>query len=345
MKKLFFLVMLSVVAVMPIFAASAPVAQHSAWSLLLVAPLGMIAVGMVISPANIAGLYTNFKTLFNQALASATPQYPKVAMEVPSTGRSNTYAWMGAWPKMREWLGDREFHKLKSYSYSIENRKWETSVAVPEEDIEDDIWGVYGPMARAMGISALVHADELVFELIAKAFTQKGYDGKTFFATDHESGSNKATAALSFAAGGSYALAKAALGRVKDSAGNPLFSGTERDILIVPPELEEKGRTGLNADFISVASGSTQNNPWKNSADLIIVPRLASATAWMIIRPFMGLMPFIYQKRRAVRFVTKNDPQSSDYTFLTGKYAFGADCRDNAGYGLHQLAYGSTGVA
>jgi phage major head subunit gpT-like protein len=344
MKKLFFVLMLSLVAVMPIFASSAPAAQHySVWSLLL-GPLGMVAVGMVLSPANIAGLYTTWKTIFNQAMAAAVPQYEKVAMVVPSTGKKNGYAWLGAWPKMREWIGDREFHKLEAFNYEIDNKKWESSISIPEEDIEDDIWQVYEPLAKALGVVAKMHPDDLVFDLIGNAFTLKGYDGKSFFATDHKSGTNKGTAALSFAAGGSYAAAKAALGRVKDSQGKPLFSGGERDILIVPPELEEAGRTGLNADFISVSSGSTQNNPWKNSADLIVCPRMVSATAWIIARPFAGLMPFIYQPRRLVRFVTKNDPQQSDYTFLTGKYAFGADCRDNAGYGLHQLAYGSTGA-
>jgi len=343
MKKVILVLMLSLVAVMPIFASSAPVAQHSAWSLLL-GPLGMIAVGMVLSPANIAGLYTAWKTVFNQAMSAAVPQYNKVAMVVPSTGKKNGYAWLGAWPKMREWIGDREFHKLEAFNYEIENKKWETGVSIPEEDIEDDIWQVYEPLTKAMGVVAKLHPDDIVFDLMSNGFTLKGYDDKTFFATDHKSGSNKGTAALSFAVGGSYGLAKAAMGRIKDSQGNPLFSGAERDILVVGPELQEKAQNGLNADFISVSSGSTQNNVWKNSADLVMSPRIKSATAWILIRPFAGLMPFIYQTRRPVRFVTKNDPQSSDYTFLTGKYSFGADCRDNAGYGLHQLAYGSTGA-
>ena len=131
---------------------------------------------------------------------------------------------------------------------------------------------------------------------------------------------------------------------MKDTQGKPLFSGAERDILVVPPELQEKAMIGLSADFISVSSGSAQNNPWKNSADLVTAPRLTSATAWFLLRPFAGLKPLIYQNRRAPRFVTKSDPQESEYVFLKGKYAFGADRRDNAGYGLHQLAYGSTGT-
>ncbi len=231
MKKIIFVLMLSLVAVMPIFASSAPVNQHLAWSLLL-GPIGMIAVGMVLSPANIAGLYTTWKTIFNQAMAAAQPQYEKVAMVVPSTGKKNGYAWLGAWPKMREWIGEREFHKLEAFNYEIDNKKWESSISIPEEDIEDDIWQVYEPLAKALGQVAKMHPDDLVFDLVGNAFTLQGYDGKSFFSASHKSGNNLGTAALSFAPGGSYGLAKAALGRVKDSQGKPLFSGGERDILI-----------------------------------------------------------------------------------------------------------------
>jgi phage major head subunit gpT-like protein len=306
--------------------------------------LGAGALGLVISPATITGLYKNFNTIFNEAMSAAKPQYPLIAMEVPSTTRENGYIWLGAWPKMREWLGDRDFHKLTASDYAIKNKKWETSIEIPEDDIEDDTYGVYRPLTQSMGVSVAMHPDEITFDLLNNAFTGKGYDGKTFFATDHASGSNKSTAALSFAVGGSYGLAKAALDRVKDSQGNPLFSGAERDVLVVGPELEEKARVGLNADYISVSGGSTQDNPWKNSADLIKSPRITSATAWFLLRSFGGLKPLIYQNRRNPRFVTKNDPQQSDMVFLKGKYAFGADRRDNAGYGLHQLAHGSTGL-
>jgi len=343
MKRIIFVAMLSLVAAMPIFASSGPVVQHSTWNLLLV-PFGAVALGLTITPANIAGLYQSFNTIFNKALAAAQPQYNKIAMTVPSSTRQNAYVWLGAWPKMREFINDREFHKLEAFDYYIKNKKFETSIALPEEDIEDDVQGVYQPMVEAMAIVTKKHPDILTFDLLNNAFTAKGYDGETFISSDHESGSNASDEVLSFAPGGSYGKAKAALDRIVDTQGEPLFSGDEQDVLVVAPELEEKARTGLHADYISVGGGSTQDNPWKNSADLVKSPRIKSKTAWFIIRPFAGLMPLIYQTRRPVRFVTKNDPNVSDFTFMTGKYAFGADCRDNAGYGLHQLIFGSTGT-
>jgi phage major head subunit gpT-like protein len=346
MKRILLITMLLLVASLPVVAsvgidpASGTGRNVDPTGFMLL--FGAGAVGLVVNAQSIAGLYKSFNTIFNEAMAAAKPQYLQVAMVVPSTTKENAYVWLGAWPKMREWLGERFFHKLKAYDYSIKNKKFETSVEIEEDDIEDDNYGIYRPMVQSMGYSAQMHPDELVFALLNNAFTALGYDGKAFFATDHASGGNKATAALSSA---SYKIAKAALGRVKDSQGNSLFAGSERDLLVVGPELEETARTLLNADYISVSGGSTQNNPWKNSADLLVTPQITSATAWFLLRPFGGLKPLIFQIRRSVRFVTKDDPQTSDQVFLRGKYAMGADARYNAGYGLHQLAYGSTGAA
>jgi phage major head subunit gpT-like protein len=306
----------------------------------------MLAAGIVINPANIQGLYKSWNTIFNQALSAAQPQWQKIAMEIPSTTLDQGYAWLGAWPKLREFIGERQIKKLAANNYTIRNKTFESTVQVERAAIEDDQYGVYGMMMAAMGTSVRLHPDELIFGLLNGGFTTiKSYDGYTLYSANHASGSNTAVAALSFATGGSYAIAKAALGRVKDSEGRPLFYGSERDILVVGPEMDEKARTGLNADFISIASGSTQNNPWKNSADLVVSPQITSATAWFLIRPFAGLMPLIHQTRIAPEFVEKTNPNQSDLVFMHDLYIYGVRVRWNAGVGLHQLTYGSTGAS
>jgi len=310
------------------------------------ASVGMLAAGMVINPANIQALYKSWNTIFNQALSAAKPQWSLVAMNVPSMTAENGYVWLNGWPRIREFLGERQIKKLEANDYTIKNKTLESTVQVPRDKIEDDQYGIYGKMIEALGKSVALHPDELVFGLLNNGFTTLlGYDGKTLFATNHESGSNKGTAALSFASGGSYGLAKTALDRVKDSEGRPLFSGSERDILVVPPELREKANTGLNADFISISSGSTQNNIWKNSSDLVVSPQITSATAWFLIRPFAGLYPLILQIRIAPEFIEKTNPQQSDIVFMHDIYIYGVRVRWNAGPGLHQLCYGSTGAA
>lgn len=337
--KAIFLTSLALMAVanVPAYAGtSASTGFDPSWAL----PTAVVA-GMVVNASTIAGLYKSFNTIFNEAMSAAQPQYPKIAMTVPSSTRSNGYVWLGAWPKMREWIGDRELRKLKAYDYEIKNKTWESTVEIPAEEIEDDTYGVYNPVVSAMGVSVKLHPDELEFALLAGGFTKKGYDGKTFFATDHDSGSNKLTDVFA-AAGFEKAVQK--LLEVKDDKERPLFAGTEKLTLTVGPALNGAARRLLNNEFLSVASGSTENNIWKGAADLVVSPLITSATAWFLTCDFAGLKPLIFQERRKPRFIQKDNPVESDVVFMRNKFIFGADARYEAGYGLHQLAIGSTGA-
>lgn len=303
--------------------------------------LGFVTFGMVINASNLTALYTTFKTAFNQAFQAVTPQYTKIAMETTSTTSQEIYVWMEAFPSLREWIDERQIQNIKQQDWTIKNKEWESTIAVKRPQIADDQYGVFTPMFKFMGASAKSHPDEIVFSLLNDGFTAKGYDGKAFFATDHAFGSNKGTAALSAT---SYGAALAALGRIKDAKGKPLFNGSEKLTLVTGPELEATARKILNNDYISVANGSTENNIWKGSADYVKSPKVTSATAWFIVVEFNGLKPLVYQNRQSPEFVQKTDPNSSDHVFMQNEFLYGVYARDNAGYGLPQLAYGSNGL-
>ncbi|MEN6483420.1 MAG: Mu-like prophage major head subunit gpT family protein, partial [Syntrophobacteraceae bacterium] len=70
---------------------------------------------MIVNQSNLAGIYRSFRTLFNQAFDAAPSQWPLVAMEVPSTGRSVDYKWLGDFPMLREWVGDRLIRDLSAF--------------------------------------------------------------------------------------------------------------------------------------------------------------------------------------------------------------------------------------
>jgi phage major head subunit gpT-like protein len=88
-------------------------------------------------------------------------------------------------PTMREWIGQREVTNPEAFVYAIKNRTFESTVAVKREDIEDDSYGVYGPLFQQLGSLAKTHPDELIFALIKGGFAAKCYDGQYFFDTDH----------------------------------------------------------------------------------------------------------------------------------------------------------------
>jgi len=295
---------------------------------------------MIINQANITSLYRGFSAVFKEAFDTAAPIHPRIATEVPSTTRQEEYNWLGRVPKMREWLGERVIQNLSAYSYTIKNRDWEATVGVGRNDVEDDAVGIYTPMVRALADAAATHPDELVFDLIAKGFANLCYDGRSFFDTAHPTGdnaaqSNKSTAALTAT---SYSAARMAMMSLVDENGKPL--NVIPDLLIVPPQLEKAALEILRADL----TVDGHSNIYRESADLVVAPYLAgSSTAWYLLDTKKPVKPFIYQRRKSPIFVSKDSPEDES-VFMKKEFLFGVDSRDNAGYGLWQLAYGSDGT-
>lgn len=141
---------------------------------------------MIISPENIELVFKGFKTLYTDAYTAAPIFYDKIAMVVPSSARNEAYGWLGQFPQLREWLdGEREVKDLTAHGFTIENRKFESTIGLRREDLADDRVGVFKPMVQDMGHRARQHPDELVFAMLANGFATQCYDGQNFFDTDH----------------------------------------------------------------------------------------------------------------------------------------------------------------
>lgn len=152
---------------------------------------------MLINGANIASLYQGFNTSFNKGLQSAPSRYKNVAMVVPSTTMETTYGWLGQFPKLREWVGDRVIKNLAAHSYAVKNKLFEGTVSVKRTDVEDDQYGIYGPLMEEMGRAAGDHPDELIFTLLGSGFGTPCYDGQYFFDTDHPVGGEEGVTTVS----------------------------------------------------------------------------------------------------------------------------------------------------
>jgi len=140
---------------------------------------------MIINRQTLELAFKGFKTVYSDAYLAAPSEFEKIAMTVPSVSRDETYAWIGNLPTMREWIGPRVVNNLSAYGFTIANRKFESTVSVSREDIEDDRLGTFKPAFAEMGNMARRHPDELVFSLLASGFTSLCYDGQHFFDTDH----------------------------------------------------------------------------------------------------------------------------------------------------------------
>lgn len=140
---------------------------------------------MLITSAVLNALRAGFQTSFQRGFDGEAPAFEQIATTVPSTTKSNTYGWLGQWPDMREWVGDRVLKSMQEHGYSITNKDWESTVEVDRNDIEDDNLGMYGPMFESAGQAARRKPDQLVFGLLKAGHATLCYDGQNFFDTDH----------------------------------------------------------------------------------------------------------------------------------------------------------------
>lgn len=140
---------------------------------------------MLITSENLARLNVGFNATFNRGFGGAKPIYNQICMMTNSSGSEEVYAWLGQLPSIREWVGDRIAHNLELHGFSIANKKFESTIAVPRTSIEDDKIGALSPLFEDLGRRAAEFPDEIFAQLVAAGFSTNCYDGQFFFDTDH----------------------------------------------------------------------------------------------------------------------------------------------------------------
>lgn len=157
---------------------------------------------MIIKDSTLQALRTMVRAEFQQAFDAAVVRddYKELVTIITSNTKSNSYAWLGNFPQMREWIGDRVINDMKESSYTIENKKYEATLGVDRTDIEDDNLGQYRVLAQTQGQETVDFFWRQIAKLIVGGFTSLCYDGQNFFDTDHPvyekpdgTGTNKAT--------------------------------------------------------------------------------------------------------------------------------------------------------
>lgn len=301
---------------------------------------------MIINDANLASLRRNFRALAYDQLQTVELKWNQVAMLAPSTSGANTYGWLADVPGMKEFLDEREVKNLSEASYTIRNRDFELTVGVKENDINDDNLGVYAPMFQMLGEEVAYHRDQITFDLLKSGFNTNGYDGLTFFATNHKVGkqtvSNRGNVPLTAA---NFEAALANMQKMPNANGRPmrLFLGTQGNapLLVVGPDLRS---TAEQIVLLPTLTGGAAN-PNYQKARVLVIPELSGAASayWFLLETSRAVKPLILQVRQEPRFISKDRPED-DNVFRQKLYLYGFDDRKNAGFAFWQLAYGSTGA-
>jgi len=285
-----------------------------------------------------AGMRTEFFKLYK----ATETNYEKVTTVVPSSKRTEEYSWLGSSPSMREWIDERRASSLNEKYFSATNLKYEVTLEVAREDIEDDLTGQYLIRAKQLGEEAKRYVDQLTFETIAAGNSTACYDEQNFFSTTHSEADSGNQANLTTNTLGSANLQTAItnMSKLKDDQGKP--HNVVPDTLIVPPDLKYTAMNLLNSVFYpgeGSTTSNTSNNVLKGALNLVVSPYLTDADAWYIADTKRVVKPVIFQKRTDVELSSNTDPNSSDSVFDRDRYKYGVRQRGKVVLGDWHLLY------
>lgn len=289
-------------------------------------------------------------TFFQAFVALKMADWGRITTVIPSNKALETYGWLGAIPGMREFFGERVLNGLSEYNYSLTNRKWESSIGVDVDAIDDDQYGQVKIQIMQLADAAAAFVNLIMFQTLAGGFTNLCYDGQYFFDTDHVSGasgtqSNRYTAALSMT---SYDAMKLGMGKIKNDQGDPM--GIKPDLLIVPLDLETLALEITKSTIIPIhvgdgtaGSGATAATGYTNvragQMDVLATPLLTDTTNWFMADTKGAVKGLIWQARQEVQFDALE--RQSEMGFMRDQFAYGVKMRGAPGYGLWQKMGGS----
>jgi len=275
-----------------------------------------------------------FKKEFENFYTQTQVNYDKVATQINSNSLNSSYTWLGDFPKMREWVGNRVIQDLKAHSYTITKKRFELTISMDRDYILYDNLGMMKPRIQQMAYDAKTHYDELVFPLLET--NGVCYDGKSFFDTKHKVGSNDISNLGDLVLNQANFL-KTRQNMMSQKGESSKKLGIKPNVIVIPPQLEAIALKLFKADTIDGSSNIT-----KDMVEILVISDLSDDKAWYLLDTTRPIKPLILQINRTINF-TAMDKIDDESVFMNASFRYGVDSEDNAGYGFWQLAYKQTG--
>lgn len=283
---------------------------------------------MSLNPTQLdrASLYV--KTIFRKAMSEDFTDHaaPLYAVTPNKSGFARILT-LETVPGLRRWLSER---RPGTFKFAVETKKigkWEQSVAIDKDDIEDDDLGIYKTALEEMALENRLAYGALAVEAIMKGFTTTLEDGENFFDADH---GNLQTGDLTAT---NYEAARLKLQTQADGKGRAY--GYLANTLIVGPASESKARAIIEKEMLSGGESNTNYG----TAKIVIIPAITDGS-WYVADLSRKTKPVEIQERRkvgALRQLMKDREDDQDVV------TYGTDGRFDASYANYRLIVGSTG--
>lgn len=305
---------------------------------------------MEINGSNLQALFIDIAMSFKDAMdGTPTPITDAVAATTTSKSTDTRYPFVQAIQgAMRQWQGERQVNNIVVDGFTVTNLKWENTLGIKREDIEDDQYGVYSDMlAPQLGR----HAKLLPDQQVASIFNSNPlcYDGKNLFNQNHYVNPQSKSGAQSNDMGATNPLSAQTLAQAnamlrKLVGPDNIALGNYGSVLFVPPSLEYVADTLANSTFYpdikngaSAVFGSTAN-PWKGRYTVVSSEWLTDSddpttAVWYLVDARSLIRPVLWQSRIVPQLVQMVDP-SNPVVFNSDEFQMGTRARGAAAAGF-----------
>jgi len=297
---------------------------------------------MLVNASTLGGIFTNFRATYVDSFESFQAEQTALGMlvqTIDSQTREEDLAWIGAVPRMREWIGDRQPADLAAESFSVRPRDFEASIKVLRNDIEDDRLNIYKPKIQDLAREAASHPLSLACDVLNAANSTLCYDGQYLCDTDHPAVagmaafSNKGTSSLT------YANAKAtrlAMRKFADEKGR--YLGVNPGHLVVGPDLADTAEEITGSAYKPDSTVANSEPNVLRGLKVLMLPYI-TGSKWFMADTSLSVKPLVRINRKAPEFVAADDP--SDATlFMRKEFYYGVDGRYDVVPGWPQAIYG-----
>ncbi len=267
-----------------------------------------------------------------------------------STTAAEIHRFLGHVPQMREWGTGRLAKGLLSETYVVENMKYEATMEVDEDELEDDQTGQISIRTQELAQAAADHPANMIADLLinGEAAGFHSYDGVPFFSDAHVSGdsgaqSNKLdfdisakmpaepntpnqASVLTMQQAFSDALAQ--MMTFKDDRGDVMNIGASGLVVICHATQYMNWLKAVTAALVD----NTDNVIKQFKPDVIPMGRLTDASKFYLAKTDEPVRPFVFQKRKAVQFDAM-DKANDEAVFMNGKLRYGVKARYRMVYG------------
>lgn len=285
---------------------------------------------------------------------------------ITSNQESETYKWLGQAPGMTEWKGRREAQGLRAIApYTIVNKIFNAVLDIDIDDLRRDKTGQIRIRIGNLADRAAQHWEELGSDLILNGATDLCYDGKAFFAADHEEGKSGAqmnlltssqVAALNVGTATAptpYEMSMAILGVIQqfytllDDQGKPINGDAKKFLAMVPVPFWGSAVAALTGKTLNTGSGSIDNptlalmDNQQIKISVVPNPYLATwTTNFAVFRTDGRAKPFIKQEEYGTKVISIAENSELEKNDRMHRYI--VEASRNGGYGFWQYAMKAT---